>query len=211
MRKEPTQERSRRRVAAILQATVKLMMAYGYEATTTAMIAEEAGVPIGSLYQFFANKEAILEALARHYAADMLALRERLFPVDMVAIPLPTLVAQTADKLVAFLDEHRGFNHLLGSVWASTEIAAAFDQMRRDMIEGITAVILGKAPLLPAAEARPCAQTLLHLIMGILPMIETSNGADRVIAIRELKRAWLAYLTAVIEESATEGRRASAV
>lgn len=107
------------------------------------------------------------------------------------------------------LDEHRGFNHLLGSVWASTEIAAAFDQMRRDMIEGITAVILGKAPRLSAAEALPCAQTLLHLIMGILPMIEMSSGVDRAIAIRELKRAWLAYLTAVIEESAITDSSAS--
>ncbi len=199
MRKMPLQERSRRRVDAILQTTVKLMIEQGYEATTTAMIAAEAGVPIGSLYQFFGNKEAILETLAQRYATDMLALRAQLFPADMNQMSLPDLVNRTADKLVAFMDDHRGFNHLFGSVWGSPEIAAASERMRADMIEGIMQVVTGRAPSLAREEVMMAAKALLHMIQGLLPLVEAGVGNERVGAIRELKRAWLAYLTAVIQ------------
>ena len=199
MRKMPLQARSRRRVDAILQATVKLMLELGYEATTTATIAAAAGVPIGSLYQFFDNKEAILETLAQRYATDMLTLRAQLFPADVNQLPLPDLVNRTADKLVTFMDEHRGFNHLFGSVWGSPEIAAASERMRADMIEGIMQVVTGRAPSLAREEVMLAAKTLLHIIQGILPLVEAGVGDDRVGAVRELKRAWLAYLRAVIE------------
>ncbi|MBI1297842.1 TetR family transcriptional regulator [bacterium] len=200
MRRVPNQDRSRQRVAAILAATVKLVEEQGYEATTTAMIAQEAGVPIGTLYQFFANKEAILEALAQQYAADMLALRSTLFPEDVAQIPLPLLVDRTADKLVTFVTQHRGFNHLFGSAWGSPEIAAATEHMKRDMVEGITHLILNKAPWLSPAEAAIRARTLLHLIQGMLSMVEASNNEEYSAVMQEFKRAWLAYLTAAIQK-----------
>ena len=199
MRRVPNQERSRQRVASILAATVKLVEEQGYEATTTAMIAKEADVPIGTLYQFFSNKEAILEALAQQYAADMLALRTTLFPEDVAQIPLPQLVDRTAEKLVKFVAQHRGFNHLFGSAWGSPEIAAATEHMKRDMVEGITHLILVKAPWLSAPEAVIRARTLLHLIQGMLSMIETSRDEEHAVVMKEFKRAWLAYLTAATQ------------
>jgi AcrR family transcriptional regulator len=204
VRKVPTQERSQRRVEAILQATIKLVLTHGYDATTTAMIAEAANVPIGSLYQFFANKEAILAALAQRYVDHLLALRILLFSGDIAAIPLPTLVDRTADTLIAFVDEHRGYTQLFNHAVFAPEIATTFAHMQQEMVEGITAVIMGKAPQMPQAAALACAKTLLHLIQGILPLVESSTGAERQIATRELKRAWLAYLTAVIAEETSQ-------
>lgn len=122
----------------------------------------------------------------------------------MLQIPLPTLVDRTADKLIDFIDQHRGFNHLFGSVWGSPDIAAAFEQMKGEMIEGITQLILGKAPMLTPVQAVVRARTLLHLIQGLLPMIEGSRDEERGAAIQELKRAWLAYLTFVIQEATEE-------
>jgi AcrR family transcriptional regulator len=179
---------------------VKLVEEQGYEATTTAAIAQEANVPIGTLYQFFSNKEAILEALAQQYAADMLTLRSTLFPEDIAQIPLPLLVDRTAEKLVKFVAQHRGFNYLFGSVWGSPEIAAATERMKREMVEGITQLILSKSPWLSQTEAVIRAQTLLHLIQGILPMIEASRDKDDSAVMKEFKRAWLAYLTAAIQQ-----------
>lgn len=63
-RKRPRQQRSRDTVAAILEAATQLFDRDGYAATTTNGIAERAGVSIGSLYQYFAHKDAILESLA---------------------------------------------------------------------------------------------------------------------------------------------------
>lgn len=66
-RREPRQRRSREMYDAILEATAQLFIAKGYAETTTNHIAERAGISIGSLYQYFPNKEAIaVELLQRH-------------------------------------------------------------------------------------------------------------------------------------------------
>lgn len=59
-RKEPGQDRSRATVDAILEAAARVLIEKGYAGATTNHIAETAGVSIGSLYQYFPNKEAIL-------------------------------------------------------------------------------------------------------------------------------------------------------
>lgn len=65
--KAPLQRRSKVTYDAIIEATTQLLTEKGYAATTTNHIAERAGVSIGSLYQYFPNKEAIaVELLQRH-------------------------------------------------------------------------------------------------------------------------------------------------
>ncbi|CCE01511.1 TetR family transcriptional regulator [Bradyrhizobium sp. STM 3809] len=59
-RKQPQQARSTDLVAAILQAAVQVLTTEGAQRFTTARVAEKAGVSIGSLYQYFPNKAAIL-------------------------------------------------------------------------------------------------------------------------------------------------------
>ncbi|MDX9674198.1 MULTISPECIES: TetR family transcriptional regulator [unclassified Pseudomonas] len=59
-RKQPQQARSTDLVAAILQAAVQVLTEHGATRFTTARVAEKAGVSIGSLYQYFPNKAAIL-------------------------------------------------------------------------------------------------------------------------------------------------------
>jgi AcrR family transcriptional regulator len=70
-RRVPTQERSRRRVARILDAAGKLVVRDGVEALTTREIARAAGVPIATLYQYFADKEAVLIALTQRDTDEM--------------------------------------------------------------------------------------------------------------------------------------------
>ncbi len=59
-RKQPKQARSTELVAAILQAAVQVLASEGAQRFTTARVAERAGISIGSLYQYFPNKAAIL-------------------------------------------------------------------------------------------------------------------------------------------------------
>jgi AcrR family transcriptional regulator len=71
--REPRQQRSRHKVQLIFEATTRLLEKRGLEALTTNAIAASAGVSIGTLYQFFPNKEAILENLADREMAEMSA------------------------------------------------------------------------------------------------------------------------------------------
>ena len=70
-RRAPVQARSRRRVEAILDAAERLVVEQGVESLTTRDIAEAASVPVASLYQYFADKEGVLLALAERHMAEM--------------------------------------------------------------------------------------------------------------------------------------------
>lgn len=69
-RKLPKQARSGATVEAILEAAAQVFERQGYAAGTTNRIAERAGVSIGSLYQYFPNKDAILVALVHRHLAE---------------------------------------------------------------------------------------------------------------------------------------------
>lgn len=75
-RKLPRQARSRATVDAMLEAAAQVLIEHGYEAATTARVAERAGVSIGSLYQYFPNKEALVAALVERHADGLIAVVE---------------------------------------------------------------------------------------------------------------------------------------
>jgi AcrR family transcriptional regulator len=66
----PQQERSRRRVAALLDAASEEFAERGFTAATTTGVAARAGVPIGSLYQWFPDKDALLYGLADRHLTE---------------------------------------------------------------------------------------------------------------------------------------------
>lgn len=77
-RRTPTQERSIATRDRLLDAAARVFARHGYAAGTTNRIAEEAGASVGSLYQYFPNKDAILVALARRHVtvgAELLTAR----------------------------------------------------------------------------------------------------------------------------------------
>lgn len=75
-RKLPRQERSKVTVEAILTAAAHILTESGYATASTNRIAERAGVSIGSLYQYFPNKEAIMTALRERHVEEMSAIVE---------------------------------------------------------------------------------------------------------------------------------------
>lgn len=72
-RKAPRQARAQATVEAILRATAHILRTRGWDACNTNAVAKRAGVSIGSLYQYFPSKEALLAALAERHAEEGLA------------------------------------------------------------------------------------------------------------------------------------------
>lgn len=89
-RKLPEQDRSRATVDTIVAAAARVLVKNGYDAFTTNRVAEKAGVSIGSLYQYFPNKDALLsELMRRHTIAieegiDAMAERAKTAPLPEV-------------------------------------------------------------------------------------------------------------------------------
>jgi AcrR family transcriptional regulator len=66
-RKKPQQERSRVTIDAIFEATIQVLLASGLDKITTIQIADRAGVSIGTVYQYFPNKRALMAAVVKRH------------------------------------------------------------------------------------------------------------------------------------------------
>lgn len=70
-RKKPQQRRSHATIDTIFEAAIQVLLANGFDRTTTVQIAERAGVSVGSLYQYFPNKSALLAAIVRRHVGGV--------------------------------------------------------------------------------------------------------------------------------------------
>lgn len=84
-RKQPRQERSSQLVAAVLEAAIRVLQKEGAQRFTMARVAEKAGVSVGSLYQYFPNKESILFQLQRQEWQTTTGLLENILAQSKVA------------------------------------------------------------------------------------------------------------------------------
>ena len=76
-RKSPVQARSAASVDAILEATIQVLLSVGKERLTTTRVALRAGVSVGTLYQYFPNKSALLQAVLRRHMEEVAKAVER--------------------------------------------------------------------------------------------------------------------------------------
>lgn len=108
----PRQERARHKVELILEAAMRLLDKGGMALLTTNAVAETAGVSIGTLYQYFPNKEAILDALAEH---EMAALSERVLAVlqDRSEISHQERIGRIVSAVAASYGERRRVHRLV--------------------------------------------------------------------------------------------------
>ena len=102
-RKKASQERSRATVVALIEATARILVREGFEKASTNRIAQEAGVSIGSLYQYYPSKEALVAAVIDHHNQQrMQMVRDAL--AEVAALP----VEKAVRKLVAMaIEAHR--------------------------------------------------------------------------------------------------------
>ena len=80
-RRKAKQERARQTIEAVLTATAQVLKSSGYAATSTNQLADRAGVSIGSIYQYFSNKDELVDALIER-VSERLTERLRQFDPD---------------------------------------------------------------------------------------------------------------------------------
>ncbi len=125
-RKQPRQARARRTVARILAATAALLDEAGIDHLTTNLVAERAGVNIGSLYKYFPNKYALLHCLALGLAERQTeAIRGYLRDVDS-ATPWREVSDGIIDVMVAVSRAEPGFMPLQRAFLAVPELHQAY-------------------------------------------------------------------------------------
>jgi AcrR family transcriptional regulator len=188
-RRIPRQERGERRVAQLLEAAAAVIAATGYEAATMSAIAERAGAPIGSLYQFFPNKTALAHALRTEFGSDyeglLIALEEEAF-----GLSLERLVARLLNMTVRFVDEHPAFLALLDAPASTRSPASLRNTLRMRLARCLRAV----RPGIRKKKALRLATVTLQMLRGLNQLYGEVSAAEWKRIVEEYTVAISAYL-----------------
>ncbi len=192
LRRAPVQRRSAERLTRILDASADLLDEVGYDALSTRAVAIRAGVPIGSVYRFFGNKRAMVDALAQRNLERYIArVTERLRQESGGG--WRQAMDAVLDEYMAMKRTAPGFSLVdFGNQIPVGKRDAEPNHRVADTLTILLADVIGREPdddlrrtFLVAVET---ADTLIHLAFRVAP-----DGDERIIGeMRELLRAYLA-------------------
>ena len=192
-RRSPVQGRSRHTVASILEAAARL---YDRGATTTNGIARLAGVSIGSLYEYFPNKDAILDQLFEAHVEEAVATLtgslERLPPTET---PLEVGVRTMVEQLLGLHTTRPGLQRIfvqrLSAVpWVRTRIEDAEHRIRVSL-----QAWLALHPEVAVPDVELATRVMVEGTNGLVhAYVVDDEGVDEHAFVAELTRLWLRYL-----------------
>ena len=188
-RRLPQQTRGQKRVSALLCAASEVLAQKGYEAATMSEIAERAHASIGSLYQFFPNKESIACALHTQCGQDV----EQLWAPLLAESPTANfdeVLGRLIEVTVHYIDTHPALVALQQAPRSTWN-----ENLRRRMEQRIVRFFLSNKPSLDHATAAMCGSVSLRIIRACSQQCLESNRAKRKRIVSEYKILLKCYVT----------------
>jgi len=185
-RRRPSTSQGQLTVDAILEAAERILERSGPNGLTTNRVAELAGVSIGSLYQYFPNKQALIGAIQDRYAEDTLS-RVREVIDDA---PLDLLIVRIANAVLQAKQAQRPIHRWLIE-WRS---AAGGQERYRAQLDQLVAVIAELLAHRCQPEPATVAFVIVHAVEGIIEAVTSREIAEA----QEIARATAAMLTAYL-------------
>src|SRR5262245_36689873 len=186
-RKHASQERSRATVDALIEATARILVKEGFDAANTNRIAEKAGVSIGSLYQYFPGKEAVVAALLERHVRQMLRAAEH----GLEQSTAGTLRERTRAMVRTMLDAHAvepGLHRVFmeemprfGRLQEVVEMERTFEEVARQHMERERAALRPRDLEIAAFVVVQAVEALTHAAVLHRPdMLRTEAFVDEV-------------------------------
>jgi AcrR family transcriptional regulator len=183
---------------SLVRAAEAVFADVGYARATTNLIASQAGVSPGTLYQFFPNKEAIAEALAARYAQELEELHAKVFHGRIATAPLTELIDSTVDPFLEFHHDAPAFEALFLAAAVSPELGGRIQVLHDTVASRLIALFEQRAPKAHREDLQWTAEAAVGIFRGMLPLIAPLKGAKRSRAIRELKTVFARYLEPIL-------------
>ena len=175
-------------MAGLLNAAASVIAEAGYEPATMSAIAERSNSSIGSLYQFFPNKESVVEALRAEYVKDLEKLWASL-AAEASSLTVDELVSRLVHSQVDFAEGHAAFLALLEAP------PTVNSPRRREIIRGrIARVFLKRNPDLARTEALRTAAMTQQIVKGLLTLYAGADKGERTAILDEFKGLLTGYL-----------------
>jgi len=190
----PQRSNGRATVAAVLEAGAAIIAQKGYDATTMAEIAARAKAPIGSLYRFFPNKEALADALIQRYAV---LVNQSFDAIDRQAAGQPLDLESVADAILYFTAHLQAESRVILALLESrSDWSARRREFRELALTRIANTLMLCSPRLPEAEARDMAVILLQNTKTMKALKlgqEIAASAGAVNELRVMNRAYVLH------------------
>jgi AcrR family transcriptional regulator len=178
LRNVPTQARSRERLRRVLDAADQVLARDGADAFTTTRIARVAGVPVGSVYRYFPDKEAIVEALAGRYWSEFADLVAATAELDEES-PMPDPAAGVLETLAAGFRGRPGFLALWYGGLRTERIRDATRPTREEIAASVQRILAVHWPDAPAHDRAAAARMVVVAGDGLLrEAFRASRGGD---------------------------------
>lgn len=196
-RRTPQQERSAARVTRLLDAAATLIAEVGVEATTTNAIAAAAETSVGSLYQFFPNKDAVLSALAERLAEAFDDVKDDVLGVHHALDPLEPLMQRIVEGIGQWCDAHPAYLRLYEhATMHGTPVARRERELLHEPVVAMVDRMLAKRyPTLPAVQRDAVARVQVQTVHGVATYSAALGTALRRHVREELVRMLVAALT----------------
>lgn len=130
LRAKPSQKRAEQNVEKILQVAADLISNGGVGNATTSVIAKKAGIPVGTVYRYFENKEAILSELASRYQAEKDREHASWLPKDAASLSIREYVSLWVDESQDNLRSNDVYRELMN---LAVRLPDHYDLLRRSV------------------------------------------------------------------------------
>lgn len=187
----PQRQRGKERVAALIEAAIAVFAEKGYVAATMTEIAARAGAPIGSLYQFFPNKELIADALMLRYLELTVAALERIEAAS-ASLAVEALARSLLRVFVDLKTERAAILSLLDAL--RHEKAARGAEFRTAVLARLQRILHAIAPGLAPAQATTAAIAVLQQMKAATELSARSEPAAIDALDKECVRMLALYL-----------------
>jgi len=203
----PQQARSRALIQRVLDTAEQLLADEGVEALTTTRIAAEADVSVGSLYQYFPDKGAIVDALAGRYLDEFEGLMGELVEQAIAHGWHDELVDRLID---AYADRYRrepGYRALWFGRHLSEELREADRRNKVALAEGVRRILVDSGLVKDVAGVRVACRAAVLCADALLVEAFQEDAHGEPALLREAKRILRNHLADVTNRYARTGRR----
>jgi AcrR family transcriptional regulator len=192
-------QRGQQRRNLILDTAADLLIEGGTEAVNTNVIAEHAQIAVGSIYQYFANKEAILAGLSDRYMQQLAANTLTALQQDVSGLDWSMMVDRVIDPMIAFERRYPAFRYLQASVEGSGAVAEGAQRMDQEILATIQDLLQRVAPQLDLLQSQEMARVTKALYKGISYLIHQEAeihqaGGDVEVLLVSMKQLMVNYL-----------------
>ena len=190
----PQQERGQRRVEQILDAAETVFAELGVDGASMQSIADRAESSVGSLYHFFPNKDAVVEALGARYAERVSRTNEEAMPLELAHISPDELFERVLTAQMRFIESTPAFPAVQEAV--TRNCPAVKDAMNNALVGHVGKFLALRYPKMPAAERAVSAMVAVSTVHGLMHLAVHVPAQVRQSVIAEAKRMLVAHYAA---------------